>query len=308
LISTSISRVAFATLAALLSSVDVQALAQAGRDSLVGTSLEYSATIDRALVEFDANHYEEARALFTRAHALQPNARTLRGLGVVEFKLGNHAQAVEYLARALESHDKPLVGELRSTTETALAEARVTLDQAAPSPEPRDMAEGDEFAHARGNARGGDEHVLNLEAPATLPDPESIAKATQVKPPLPRTAAPAHVEDPSPADESSHQKTWSWILGTGAGSLVLSGGVLVWLARNDISKVENAEPGTQWRELQPAYERAPTRLALGVTLLAVGAAGAAGLIVWRVSSSSSRDAADSSLALGPGRCELRGRF
>src|SRR3954452_13107151 len=53
----------------------------------------YEAAIAEAVAHFSAAHWSEARALFLRAHEIKPSARTLRGLGVVEFELGHYAEA-----------------------------------------------------------------------------------------------------------------------------------------------------------------------------------------------------------------------
>lgn len=79
----------------------------------------YRAVIDEALAEYQAQHYEEARALFEEAHAMFPSARTLRGLGISEFELRHYAAAVRYLEGALEAKIRPLDARLRADT-TAL--------------------------------------------------------------------------------------------------------------------------------------------------------------------------------------------
>jgi hypothetical protein len=45
------------------------------------------------VAEFEAGHLEDSRALFTRAHSTQPNARTLRGLGIAEFELRKYVES-----------------------------------------------------------------------------------------------------------------------------------------------------------------------------------------------------------------------
>jgi hypothetical protein len=84
----------------------------------------YRAAVDAAISEHEAGHFAESRALFARANALFPNARTLRGLGMAEFELRNYDGSVDYLQRALASTIKPLEGELRTETEKLLARAR----------------------------------------------------------------------------------------------------------------------------------------------------------------------------------------
>src|SRR5262245_48073860 len=74
----------------------------------------YRAAVDEAVTEHQAWHFTEARGLFVRAHALFPNARTLKGLGMVEFELRNYHESAEYLRASLASAVKPLTSELRA--------------------------------------------------------------------------------------------------------------------------------------------------------------------------------------------------
>jgi hypothetical protein len=89
-----------------------------------GEPSEYRATINTAIGEFDQGNYEEAREHFARAHALLPNARTLRGLGMSEFELRNYIEAVRNLTEALASGQKPLRGALRDETLALLKRAQ----------------------------------------------------------------------------------------------------------------------------------------------------------------------------------------
>lgn len=84
----------------------------------------YRTQVAAALAEYDAGHFEEARALFLRAHELFPNARTLRGIGMTDFELRNYGDAIAQLEAALHSTARPLEGALRSETEALLARAR----------------------------------------------------------------------------------------------------------------------------------------------------------------------------------------
>lgn len=85
---------------------------------------EYGRVIDEALAEFASRNYVEAHALFLRAHAIEPNARTLRGLGVVSFELRRYAACVTYLDAALVAEVRPLDGTLRSSAERLRERAR----------------------------------------------------------------------------------------------------------------------------------------------------------------------------------------
>jgi hypothetical protein len=86
-------------------------------------SAEYTAAVREALAEFDDGNFAEARALFRRAHELQPSARTLRGLGISAFDLREYEDATRKLEEALASRVKPLDGALRSETQQLLERA-----------------------------------------------------------------------------------------------------------------------------------------------------------------------------------------
>lgn len=85
--------------------------------------LDYRETVQLATEEFNLHNYAEARALFAKAHALAPSARTWRGLGLAEFELRNYPKAVEHLERALVDEVKPLAGEMRASTLAVLRRA-----------------------------------------------------------------------------------------------------------------------------------------------------------------------------------------
>ena len=84
----------------------------------------YEAAISDAVAEFSAGHWEEARSLFTEAHRINPNARTLRGLGMTAFELRNYVEALQMLQRALASEVNPLTPSQREKTEDLLERTR----------------------------------------------------------------------------------------------------------------------------------------------------------------------------------------
>lgn len=83
----------------------------------------YAEATAQAVKEFAELHFEEAQALFQRAHELYPNARTYRGLALAEFELRDYVAAVGHFEAALTSSVKPLDAELRADTESMLARA-----------------------------------------------------------------------------------------------------------------------------------------------------------------------------------------
>ncbi len=85
---------------------------------------EYRAMVAEALAEYEAGHFEESRTLMRQAHAIFPNARTMRGLGMVAFELRGYAESVQWLEQALASRARPLEGELQAQTQALLERAR----------------------------------------------------------------------------------------------------------------------------------------------------------------------------------------
>lgn len=98
-----------------------QAAAPDAVDEPARESTEYQRAIVGALEEYRLGHFEEARALFERAHAIDPNARTLRGLGMVEFERRHYVRAQELLEASLASSKKPLTEEQRAAVQELLA-------------------------------------------------------------------------------------------------------------------------------------------------------------------------------------------
>lgn len=84
----------------------------------------YAPLIDEAVAEATRANFMEARALFARAHALYPNARTLRGLGMMSYELRAYAESISYYEQALLSNERPLDAELRADAEAQLNRAR----------------------------------------------------------------------------------------------------------------------------------------------------------------------------------------
>ena len=85
---------------------------------------DYLAAIQHALAEHDLGNWEEAKVFFTRAHELNPNARTLRGLGLSSYELRSYVEAIRYFQQALESAERPLTDKLRSQVQDLLGRSR----------------------------------------------------------------------------------------------------------------------------------------------------------------------------------------
>lgn len=115
-------------------------LSAAEADASASDPPGYAEAVARALDEFAAGNVPEAREEFRRAHRLFPNARTLRGLGIVEFELRNYGEAVRLLEEALASEVKPLESGLRAGVQEALVRARRYLGEVDVQVEPSSAA------------------------------------------------------------------------------------------------------------------------------------------------------------------------
>ncbi len=84
---------------------------------------EYRAAVQDAVEAYTQQRYQEAFALFRKAHALQPSARTLRGLGLASFEIGRYADSMRYLTEALEDARAALTPAMRAEAERVLQTA-----------------------------------------------------------------------------------------------------------------------------------------------------------------------------------------
>lgn len=89
------------------------------------TAAEVQRLLAEAVAEYDAARYPEALALFQRAHALTPTARTLRGIGMAAFESGHYVMALRALRQALVATERPLTGEQRDHVTRLIARTEV---------------------------------------------------------------------------------------------------------------------------------------------------------------------------------------
>jgi hypothetical protein len=95
------------------------ATARAGDDD----STPVSVLIGDAVAEYDAGHFQEARALFRQAHDKSPTARTLRGIGMCSFEMRDYVEATRALTASLRDQRRPLTNEQKRHAEALLARA-----------------------------------------------------------------------------------------------------------------------------------------------------------------------------------------
>jgi hypothetical protein len=221
----------------------------------------YRAAIDDAVAEYAAGRYPEARAMFMRAHTLQPSARTLRGLGMAEFELRNYVEATRLLQQALSSTVRALDGELRTATQALLARAQGFVGRYALALTPPELqlkvnsvpavrepdgslmlSIGDHalYAEAQGyvpvshtlRVNGGENTTLNITL-ERAPVPVAVAPvATPVEQPIAPAPPPVTPTSPTqPRDDdgggSVFSSPWFWtvaavvVIGAGVGVTLL---------------------------------------------------------------------------------------
>ncbi|MFT3925321.1 MAG: hypothetical protein QM778_22475 [Myxococcales bacterium] len=209
--------------------------------ALSASDVNYQGLIAEALAEFDARHWAEARLLFEQAHAVRPSARTLRGLGMVDFNLGIYARAVVELEVALDDPRQPLDATLREQVRGLLERAARYVSRVRVVARPREMVltvDGGPAAidreghlvltlgthHLRAVAAGyqNGERMLNVNLPA----PSSIELSLSSEP-LPILAAPTSNTAPV-ASTLANVRVWAWLT-TVLTPLALGAATTSWL-------------------------------------------------------------------------------
>jgi hypothetical protein len=218
---------AFATLLAVWSALSATASAEGRSKDPPG----YADAVKHGLAELEAGNYPEAREEFLRAHELFPNARTMRGLGMVEFELRNYAECVRRLEASLAFAVKPLDASLRAETEALLERARRYLGELELEVDP-DSARVSIDGNAIEPAQRGrlllevGNHSLEVQAPGYLSDKRSIRilggvkNQLRVELALPPVEEPAMAASPAPLAPASapprsertpvYKKWWLW--------------------------------------------------------------------------------------------------
>jgi hypothetical protein len=112
-------------LALIAISFDAGAAPPASREREPPEKQKYRTLINDAAAEYDAHHFEEARALFRRAHEMEPSARTWRGIGMAAFELRDYVKSLRALEASLVDSRLPLAGTERDEVQGLAERARV---------------------------------------------------------------------------------------------------------------------------------------------------------------------------------------
>lgn len=86
---------------------------------------EYRVTIQAAVVEFEAERWAEAQALFERANTIYPSGRALWGAGMAAFERRDYTTALRYLRDATRSDERPLSEDQRQSADALIERCMV---------------------------------------------------------------------------------------------------------------------------------------------------------------------------------------
>lgn len=304
---------------------------------------DYKSTVTEALKEYELGHWDEAEALFARAHELNPNARTLRGMGLAAFENRRYVLAVGRLRAALEEKRNALTAAQRKEVQGVIdrasafishfvvtlspANAEITVNGAPASRsesgelllDPGEYeivatAEGYKTGSARVTAEGGarGRAVIELEpdeAEAETPAPEAAA-ASAFQP----NSEATHSE-PQAHGSGARVLMYTGFAVLGAG--VIAGSVTGILALTKGSALKDACPHGDCPPAQRSkLDTANTMATVSNVAFGVAAAGAAAAVIGLVlqgSDSGSEDTATASVpslrpVLGLDRVGVSARF
>ena len=256
---------------------------------------EYEALITQALEESQAARWEEARVLFRRAHDLFPNARTLRGIGMVAFEVRDYPDAIRSLRLALADERRPLTDAQRTHAEELIERAlafvgrydlsavpegaTLVVDGHPAEPEPDGtvllgagphhvlVRTDDGDFEGRFRVRGGEDAALPVDLAGPVgPEREVIRERVIVE----------RAEPASPVG--------GYALAIGGAGVALIGVAIFIAGLLDYVEVQDAEQGTPWTRLRGAYDRAPILTGVGAAVAGVGAIAAVSGGVWLATS------------------------
>ncbi len=290
-------------------------------------SAEYRKLIEDGLQEFDRRNWEEATALFKQAHALNPNARTLRALGLCAFEARHYAEALRYLKAALQDTRRPLTAKQRAGVERSIEraehyvggltllldppDASVRIDGQEVTVDPHSELVVDagelevevsapnyltELRRVRVASEGHEEISVRLEpGDATA---EATARAT------PAVAGSAAHSPPSDrGDHGGALGTWKWVASAAALAGLAVGVTALVLGNSDANRWNACRDASQPSCLG-SHDRSQTEKTISTVGFATGAGlGVLGVVLF-VLDAKQTSSVRSALRCGPGRPDL----
>jgi hypothetical protein len=303
----------------------------------------YEQTIAEAVREFSAQRFEEARALFKRAHELAPSARTLRGLGMTAYELRMYVQTMRELEAALRDTRKPLTEEQRNHASSLIAKSREfvgrVLLQLLPADatalvdgQPAEVEAGgvlllDVGTHVIGataadhkpsNVRvrveGGSEQLVKLALEPVAP-PALEPAVVEPETPAPPVLDPELSDRPKPVSGDGSLSSVGWIALAGAGAFGITSAAF-WLVGDsqlDELKTVCMDSCSEQQIDDSGIETsdALTNVFLGLSALSGGVA----IVMFAIDAGSGEQArgdgtvvAGANVRLAPGALRVEGRF
>jgi hypothetical protein len=283
----------------------------------------YDALLADAVAEYGAGNFAEARALFAQAHAIRPNARTLRGMGMAAFEVREYVDALRHLRAALESEERPLTSQQRAHAEGLVRRANAFVGRFTVALTPADARLSVDGMPAALEPDGT--LVLNLgrhQLVADCPTCEEVSRTVVVRggerteldlrleahgPTGSSTGTPsAESEAPSPDGQGGRRHGAAWLLaGAGLAAAATVGTGLWWSNRGQEVSLCDAPNVCANRDTLARQRNA----ALGLTI-GLGLSAAALVTVGMVRLLASRkEAGERAWACAPGplagACEVR---
>jgi len=219
---------------------------------------EFNDVIKRAVTEFDSGNWDEASALFRRAHELNPSARTWRGLGLTSYELRRYVDAIAQLEAALADPRKPLTAAQRKEVDSVLKRAREFVSvyrvKVVPSEaevlvdgRPASLTDGQLFLDPGPHtvlvrAPGYEERRADVRAAAGTKDELSLELSVAGQPEEPQQVAQPVDSTPAPvaqAQAKPRARIWTWVLSgatLAAGATAIGLGVATTGKQDDFDK------------------------------------------------------------------------
>jgi hypothetical protein len=294
--------------------------------TLAQDSAEYASVIKQAVAEFDAGSWLEARILFQRAHALNPNARTWRSLGLTAFELRRYVDAVAELEASLVDTRKALSEKQRKEVQELLLRARefiaVYKVNVAPQEaqvevdgEPVTLTDGQLFldpgthtvvVRAPGYVEEKKELQINEPRREQLTIELRVAGAPETEASATASAPEAPVEQEQTPPK--RRRVWTWVLGGTAVAAGLVGAGLGVGALNKNGEYEDKDCGSSPECSDLKSSGQALQLGANVSFGVAGALLAGSVIAWFLEGRSSEHAPKTALYLTPWSAGVRGRF
>jgi hypothetical protein len=293
---------------------------------------EYQKLVQQALHEYELGNFSEAKAFFSQANDLSPNARTLRGLGMSSYELRNYVEAIDYFQKSLDSSERALTVRMRSEVSQLLQQARGFVTRLELSVQP---STADVRIDTRPVSKDADGFVLldpgQHELVAEAADYESTTRTIRTdggekltlnvvlhavgKPDVAETHAPeapaqSSVAIATPLSSESPSAVGPWILIGSSAAVAIAGGVFIALWAKDTHTVEHpaTNPAPMYANVAAAESRTVPFSAIGFSALGVGVAGLIAGIVWKVSQTGTEQQPSAQLDIGPSGVRLHGQF